>query len=163
MITRDIDRSRDGSGHPEDQQSADIAIQRCLDNAQESIDLISNMWFEGSRPMMACWYGLYFIFQAVLIPVICLRNQPQSSAASSWLAQVTTAIHVIESMAQLNPSAQRCLGVIRSLCGAYLVPNTDVDGWDATQESPQTQLNGLYPLLWPTLDTAQFEGVDNML
>ncbi|KAF2491811.1 hypothetical protein BU16DRAFT_621315 [Lophium mytilinum] len=161
MITRDIDRSR--TNQPEDHQSSEIAIQRCLDNAQESIDLIANMWFEGQKPMMACWYGLYFLFQAVLIPVICLRNQPQSPAANSWLAQVTTAIHVIESMAQLNPSAQRCLGVIRSLCGAYLVPNTDVDGWDATQESPQTQLNGLYPLLWPTLDTAQFEGVDNML
>ncbi|KAF2810775.1 uncharacterized protein BDZ99DRAFT_487602 [Mytilinidion resinicola] len=87
-------------------------IDRCLDNAQESIDLNANMWFEGQKPMMACWYGLYFLFQAVLTPVICLRNQPQSPAASSWLAQVTTAIHVIESMAHLNPSAQRCLGVI---------------------------------------------------
>lgn len=143
-------------------EAVEIAIQRCLDMAKESVELISKFWEDGPQTMMACWYGLYFLFQAVLIPVICLRNQPQSPLASEWRTQISTAIGTIKSMACLNPSAERCLKVIISLCGAYL--QTNPGGWDyPTEESPQTQLTGLYPLMWPALSDAQFDGVDSML
>lgn len=112
--------------------------------------------------MMACWYGLYFLFQAVLIPVICLRNDPQSPLADGWRGQVLQAVEVLELMVSLNPTAKRCLGVIQSLCGAYLHPT--VDGWGRpTEESPQTQLANLYPLMWPTLEIGQFDGGDSIM
>lgn len=124
------------------------AIQRCLDAARESVELISSFWMHEQRSILACWYGLYFLFQAVLIPVICLRNEPQSPLAMVWRDQISEATAVIESMAELNPTAQRCLGVIRSLCGAYLMP--DINAWGGpTEESVQTQLANLYPLMWP--------------
>ncbi|ODM22499.1 hypothetical protein SI65_00087 [Aspergillus cristatus] len=111
---------------------------------------------------MACWYGLYFLFQAILIPVICLRNDPQSPLVVSWRDQISKAMPVLESMGQLNPTALRCLGVIRSLCGTYLDPS--MDGWGRpTEESPQTPLASLYPLMWPTLEMAQLDGVDSIL
>lgn len=140
----------------------EVAVQRCLDAAQESVELICAFWIKDQKNMMACWYGLYFLFQAILIPVICLRNNPQNPLAMSWRDQIFKTMPVLESMGQLNPTAFRCLGVIRSLCGTYLDPNTD--GWGhPTEESPQTQLANLYPLMWPTLELAQLDGVDSIL
>ncbi|KAL3474429.1 fungal-specific transcription factor domain-containing protein [Aspergillus californicus] len=138
------------------------AIERCLHAAREAVDLISLFWRHEQRTMMACWYGLYFLFQAILIPVVCLRNDPQSPLADGWRGQVSQAVEVLESMAYLNPTAQRCLDVIQSLCGTYLQPT--VDGWGLpTEESPQTQLANLYPLMWPTLELGQLDGGDTII
>lgn len=146
----------------ENDSSVEIAIQRCLDAARESVGLICAFWLQDQKNMMACWYGLYFLFQAILIPVICLRNDPQSHLVMDWRNQIFRAIPVLELMGELNPTAFRCLGVIRSLCGAYLDPNTN--GWGRpTEESPQTQLESLYPLMWPTLEMAQLDGMDSIL
>jgi transcriptional regulatory protein GAL4 len=140
-----------------------LAIEHCLHAAQEAVELISDFWRHEQRTMMACWYGLYFLFQAILIPVICLRNDPLSSLAEGWRSQILQAVEVLESMASLNPTAQRCLGVIQSLCGTYL--QATVDGaWDRpTDESPQTQLANLYPLMWPTLELGNLDGGDSIM
>ncbi len=139
----------------------DIAIQRCLEAASESVSLISSFWFENEQNMMTSWYGLYFLFQAILIPIICLRNDPQSPSANTWRGQILDTIRVLESMVPLNPTAERCLDVVKSLCTSYLAVEEDLGG--PTLESPQTQLTNLYPMMWPTLEAAQFEGVDAML
>lgn len=139
-----------------------VAIQRCLDAARESVELIATFWAQEQKSMMACWYGLYFLFQAVLIPVICLRNDPQGSLAARWREQIHQAMRVLDSMSILNPTAIRCLSVLRDRCGTYL--DTSVDGWGRpTEESPQTQLAHLYPLMWPTLEIAQLDGMDSVL
>ncbi|KAF9886904.1 lactose regulatory protein lac9 and GAL4-like protein [Aspergillus nanangensis] len=139
-----------------------VAIQRCLNAAQEAVELIAAFWQHEQRTMMACWYGLYFLFQAILIPVICLRNDPQSPHAEGWRGQVLLAVEVLDRMAQMNPTAKRCLDVIQGLCGGYLYPN--VNGWgQPTDESPQTQLANLYPLMWPTLEIGQLDGADSIL
>lgn len=153
---------RGGSGVQDGDAQADLAIQRCLNAARESVELISAFWMHEQRSMMACWYGLYFLFQAILIPVICLRNDPQGELATGWRDQIKQAMAVLESMAPLNPTALRCLNVIRDRCGTYLDPS--VDGWGRpTEESPQTQLANLYPLMWPTLEMAQLDGMDSAL
>lgn len=153
---------RGAPGNRDSDAQADIAIQRCLDAARESVELISTFWAQEQQSMMACWYGLYFLFQAILIPVICLRNDPQGSLALGWHDQIHQAMRVLESMASLNSTALRCLGVIRDRCGRYL--DTSVDGWGRpTEESPQTQLANLYPLMWPTLEMAQLDGMDSVL
>ncbi|KAI9734015.1 MAG: hypothetical protein M1834_002672 [Cirrosporium novae-zelandiae] len=145
-----------------DDPKVEIAVQRCLDAASETVDLITAFWNQNEKTMLACWYGLYFLFQAIMVAVVCLRNDPLSPPADGWRQQIRKAIFVIEDMARMNQAAERCLEVIRSLCGSYLTPETD--GWNGpTQESPQTQLTGLYPLMWPTLEPTQFDGVENML
>ncbi|KAJ5758307.1 uncharacterized protein N7511_007001 [Penicillium nucicola] len=156
-----VRQDRGGSTAQENEVQVEVAIQRCLDSARESVQLISSFWAQEQKSMMACWYGLYFLFQAVLIPVICLRNDPQCALATSWRDQISQAMHVLESMSHLNPTASRCLGVIRSLCGSYFDPS--VDRWGPTEESPQTQLTNLYPLMWPTLEMAQLDGMDPVL
>lgn len=153
---------RPTEGIQENDPYVEVAVQRCLDAASESVELIWTFWIQDRKNMMACWYGLYFLFQAILIPVICLRNDPQSPLVVSWRDQVFKAMPVLESMGKLNPTAVRCLGVIRSLCGTYLDPS--MDGWGRpTEESPQTQLANLYPLMWPTLEMAQLDGMDSVL
>ncbi|KAL5335205.1 hypothetical protein BJX70DRAFT_330978 [Aspergillus crustosus] len=144
-----------------------LAIDRCLSAAREAVHQISTFWSHhpSHKTQMACWYGLYFLFQAILIPVICLRNDPQSHLAEGWRSQVLQAVEVLESMALLNPTAQRCLGVIRSLCGGYLQPSgSGVEAWGRpTEESPQTQLANLYPLMWPTLEMGALEAGDSII
>ncbi|KAJ5083035.1 Zn(II)2Cys6 transcription factor [Penicillium argentinense] len=140
----------------------DIAIQRCLEAARESVELISDYWEKEDHNTMACWYGLYFLFQAVLIPIYCLRNDPQSSMAVAWRSQISKAMRTIESMSRLNETASRCLDKIRSVCEPYL--DHSVDGWGLpTEESPQTQIANLYSLMWPTLEIAQMDGLDASL
>jgi transcriptional regulatory protein GAL4 len=143
-----------GQGHQETVGHYDnIAIQRCLEAAAETVDLITTFWQQERRSTMARWYSLYFLFQAILIPVICLRNEPQSIQAMSWRDQIFRASQVIADMAKLNPAAIRCHNTITSLCGAYLGQSPSNSAWgEPVQESPQTLLNGLYPFMWPMLD-----------
>ena len=44
----------------------DTAIQRCLDAASESIQLITTYWRSETKNVLACWYGLYFLVSGIL-------------------------------------------------------------------------------------------------
>ncbi|KAL4804987.1 fungal-specific transcription factor domain-containing protein [Aspergillus unguis] len=152
LVGQIMARSQSQNQPPNITSDTAMAIDRCLSAAREAVSLICTFWAVNitQRTSMACWYGLYFLFQAILIPVICLRNDPQSHLAQEWRDQVLQAVEVLESMALLNPTAQRCLSVIQNLCGGYLHPSTlDGGAWGPTEESPQTQLANLYPLMWP--------------
>lgn len=153
-------RCDDEQSHRSDPTSPiGLAIQRCLQAATETINTTSALWFgEGNfsnaanhNTPMACWYGIYFIFQAVIIPIVSLRNEPQSERAEEWRRLVYQAVRTLEAMVHINPTAARCLRTIARLCGPFLLGNEVV----ATEESPQTQLNDLNSLLWP-LDSTQF-------
>ena len=136
-----------------------VAVDRCLDAAGKTVDLITNFWSQEKRTVMACWYSLYFLFQAILIPVICLRNQPRSPKAAVWKDQIFRAAEAIADMSRLNPAAARCHTVIMTLCAHYFGQNqADWTTPSATQESPHTQLNGLYPFMWPMMDMNQTGG-----
>lgn len=139
--------------------SDDIAVQRCFDAAAESIELITSYWGQGTQNILACWYSLYFLFQATLIPVICLRNEPHSTLAGGWRNQVFSALQTISDMTRLNSAASRCYNVIMKLCGAYLAQ--DMSQWDSpTSESPLTQLNALNSFMWPMTDPQLANGYD---
>lgn len=155
----------------------------------------------------------YFIFQAALIPCICLRNLPLSDQAADWRQQITTTLHTIAGLHPVSVAAARCYGVIAELCGRYLdqVPppfpsqasprqgsNTPmassgvgggssngnhlgVHGGDhhhgrmrqdmyqqhmdemmlPIDESPQTQMNSVYPMMWPNVPA--FEAADQFM
>ncbi|KAL1640004.1 hypothetical protein SLS58_007430 [Diplodia intermedia] len=159
---QESDVDEQSSSQRTDPSSAiNLAIQRCLQAAAETIATTSALWFgEGAafsssaatnRSPMACWYGIYFVFQAVIIPIVSLRNEPQSGRAEEWRRQVRQAVRTLEDMARVNATATRCLRVIARLCGPFLLGDEVI----ATEESPQTQLNDLNSLLWP-LDSTQF-------
>lgn len=67
--------------------------------------------------------GRYFLFQAALIPCICLRNLPLSPEAPNWCEQVSLTLRTIRALAPVNASCSSCHDVIVDLCGRYLDPN----------------------------------------
>lgn len=131
--------------------SSDEAIQRCLDAAAQSIRMIATFWQTETQNVLSCWYSLYFLFQATLIPVIGLRNEPNSSSAAEYHNLVTLALQTISDMGRINSTASRCHMVIMKLCAPYLTQ--DISQWNSpTGESPFTQLNALNSLMWPITD-----------
>ncbi|CAK4031209.1 Lactose regulatory LAC9 [Lecanosticta acicola] len=141
------------------------AIDRCLHEATGSIAAIHSYWFQAQKTGMDAWYSLFFIFQASLIPIIMLRNQPQSESALAWQTQVASVVQVLESMHSINPASKECHQVILRLCGHFL-PQQDLQPLDLgtgiaqpTDESPQTQLAGLYPLMWPNATSTDFDAL----
>lgn len=140
--------------------AADIVIQRCNTAAAETIQNITSFWHHQEyRSRLACWYALYFLFQAVMIPVICLRNDPQAPNAYIWRDQIQRSLSTVREMVPLSTAAERCLNVINILCGDLLAQN-DLQLPSPTKESPQTQLNNLYPLLWAPLGSELNYGND---
>lgn len=169
------------------------------------------------------WQPRYFIFQAALIPCICLRNLPLSDQAEDWRQQITTTLQTIASLAPVNITAARCYGVIAELCGRYLdtvpppfpqaspnmnhaatnnmpsMPSQIVNHHSgngngsgggngngsaqshmqhgpqhrdpyqqhmdemmlAVDESPQTQMESVYPMMWPNVPA--FEAADQFM
>lgn len=61
-------------------------------------------------------------------------------------------MRVIDSMSDINPSSSKCKNTINSLCEEYLVNTPTAAGpFNPTDDSPQTQLNSAYPMMWPNL------------
>jgi len=125
------------------------AVQRCLKASSASIESICHFWYQGKQNVLSCCYALYFLFQAVLIPVMCLRNEPFSPSSDSWRDQIRRTIDVLNDMTRLNEAASKCLKTINSLCGVFL---SSEQGPSPINESPQTQLNNLYSFMWPLSD-----------
>ncbi|EXJ69541.1 uncharacterized protein A1O5_07577 [Cladophialophora psammophila CBS 110553] len=97
-----------------------IATKRCFKAAEECISAIFQFWSSGTHTRLAAWYVLYFLLQAALIPIHCLRRNPSHPDASSWRNQVLTALSIIDAMNDLNPSAPKCRDIIYRLCGENL-------------------------------------------
>lgn len=166
------------------------AYSRCLADAESTIDLTSDYWGRYEHSRLAAWYCLYglplhcnsyangnryFLFQAVLIPCICLRNDPSASDAPSWRTQITKTLHTIVAIAPLNAASNRCYHVVLELSGRFLdnsqleqlsmhppeqaTPSHAVDHsqgpiWLENQpvgESPQTQINSVFSMMWPNV------------
>jgi transcriptional regulatory protein GAL4 len=125
------------------------AVQGCLTASSECIASILAFWYQGTQNVLSCWYALYFLFQAVLVPVMCLRNEPISPMSDSWRDQIRRTIEVLNDMSRLNGAASKCLEIINSLCGVFLANDR---GPSPINESPQTQLNNLYSYMWPLSD-----------
>ncbi|KAH8669168.1 fungal-specific transcription factor domain-containing protein [Xylariales sp. PMI_506] len=107
-------------GVNEDSEANLRAYKTCLDEAESTIKLISEYWSNNEHNRLAAWYALYFLFQAALIPCICLRNGPFEPGASAWADQINTTLGTIEALGAANSSAARCHQVITDLCGQYL-------------------------------------------
>ncbi|KAF2771001.1 hypothetical protein EJ03DRAFT_269443 [Teratosphaeria nubilosa] len=132
------------------------AIDRCLHESKASISSIHAYWATGERSSMASWYSLYFMFQASLIPCICLRNDPTSPHAVDWVAQVEMVLNVFDAIYGINQSSREYRQVVLRLCGDFLPMTTDSGthhealSTQPIEESPQTQLSGMYPMMWPS-------------
>ncbi|KAF7560278.1 hypothetical protein G7046_g3868 [Stylonectria norvegica] len=159
-------------------QASSLAYDKCLADAKSSISLISTYWANHEHNRLAAWYSLYFLFQAALIPCICLRNQPSAANASDWRAQITTTLQTITALDPANASSARCYQIISDLSGRLLeneqadeFAGPDSSGEDQSrrtypseqpaaaeqwisepvEESPQTQINNVFTMMWPNV------------
>ena len=96
------------------------AYRECLSDAKTTIETIAAYWEEYEHNRLSAWYVLYFLFQAALIPCICLRNDPNCEEASSWRDQVSSSLNSIAAMTSLNASCIRCYQIISELCGRFV-------------------------------------------
>ncbi|XXH00994.1 hypothetical protein Hte_007345 [Hypoxylon texense] len=186
FVIRQALHTRDG--RQEDSSPANLeAYETCLDEAKHTITSIAAYWEGNEHSRLASWYALYFLFQAALIPCICLRNGPHGAQAGQWRHQIAVTLRTIASLASVNPSAGRCHQVISELCSRYLEPEPGTIGpglssatlndqppthgyeneqsggsrINATSEdvtmngpiadSPQTQINHIYSMMWPNI------------
>ncbi|RMZ35581.1 hypothetical protein D0859_00225 [Hortaea werneckii] len=160
FVIRNVLQQRAGKPTVNPESPTGTAISRCLHEAHQSITSICSFWDSNEHNRMAAWYALYFLFQASLIPIMSLRNNPSSEMASSWRDQIHTVIRILDSMMTVNPSSKECRLVILRLCGDFLHISTDPGTFDESlglhpvEESPQTQLSGVYAMMWPSASPA---------
>ncbi|KAJ5231657.1 uncharacterized protein N7469_006245 [Penicillium citrinum] len=100
---------------PPDQTNIDIAYERCIKESHETISSIDNFWKTARHTRMECWYALYFLFSATLVPVILLHNESQSLHSKSWQEDIDKAIWIIRGMVELSPFAGRCVETLERL------------------------------------------------
>ncbi|KAI3478884.1 hypothetical protein L1887_59119 [Cichorium endivia] len=143
--------------------AAETAVARCLAEAKSSIMSINAFWATGRRNCMASWYALYFLFQASMIPSVCLRNEPMSELSPDWREQLNTALKIMQSMFSINPSSRECYEVVLRLCSNYLPASSGVPtsspnfGLEPVEESPNTQIENLYSMMWPGANTTEVD------
>ncbi|KAM0702561.1 hypothetical protein Q7P35_009991 [Cladosporium inversicolor] len=148
---------------PQVGSATETAISRCLAEAKASIVSINTFWLSGHRTCMASWYSLYFLFQAAMIPSVCLRNDPASPVAQDWREQLNIALNIMQSMFSINPSSRECHEVVLRLCSSYLLDTSGVPtsspkfGMEPVEESPNTQIEGLYSMMWPGANTTEVD------
>lgn len=101
----------------------------CLKAARETITLVKEFVDNHSSHQLsrlAVWYSLYFLFQASLIPIICLSSEPTSDHAPDWLEDIEKTKRILISMIDKNKLAVKFYDVIERLQEQYLrTPNSN--------------------------------------
>ncbi|KUJ10575.1 uncharacterized protein LY89DRAFT_700957 [Mollisia scopiformis] len=150
------------NGQKDDSAESNKAYERCLDEAKSSIHAISQFWKVNEHTRVAA---------CALIPCICLRNSPLSQHAPDWRSQVRITLDTIYSLSSINSSSPRCYQVILKLCRPFLQHNDSEEdmggtirgpgledhdghglGMSPINESPQTQMSSVYPMMWPNIN-----------
>ncbi|KAK4547353.1 hypothetical protein LTR36_001009 [Oleoguttula mirabilis] len=166
FVIRHVLQLRSGAPFAGTESTTQTAIERCFLEAKLSIRAIHEYWMSSEQAwtVMAAWYALYFLFQSSLVPLILLRNQPTSAQAPDWGEQIHLVLNVLDSMADINPASRECRQVITKLCTDFLPLGIESTGGQLDQftlnpveESPQTQLSGVYSMMWPSANAADVD------
>ena len=73
--------------------------------------------------MLASWYATYFLFQATIVPMICLIYNDENCNLhqwNSWKEQVTTAQYCFTILSESNRTAAHFLKIIEDMCGSIV-------------------------------------------
>lgn len=164
FVIRHVLQIRSGVPFAGTGDSMQTAIDRCSLEAKASITAIQKYWTTSEHNRMSAWYALYFLFQASLIPLILLRNQPTSVQAPDWREQIYLVLGVLDSMIDINPTSRECRQVIMKLSADFLLPRDESTSGqlhhftiNPVEESPQTQLSGVYSMMWPSANSADVD------
>jgi transcriptional regulatory protein GAL4 len=105
-------------------------------NAHETIVSINDFTANYTMSTIAVWYAVYFLFQASMMPLICVCSEPDSDHASEWLKDVEITKSVLLSLSSENQLAFTFLGVIEKFMQQYLKP----DMTEQTDVQPKSEL-----------------------
>lgn len=66
-------------------------------------------------------------------------------------------LETINLLSAFNASSARCQQVILKLCGSFL--HDELESNDPTNESPRTQINHVYNMMWPNVSALEADVV----
>ena len=89
--------------------------EKCTQSARATINSISDFVATGMVSRLSTWYMLYFLFQAGLVPIICLLTDPTHPDSILWLNDIRTTRDLLSRTALTNRLAERCLSVFNRL------------------------------------------------
>jgi transcriptional regulatory protein GAL4 len=92
--------------------------EKCIQSARATINSISDFVATGMLSRLSTWYMVYFLFQAGLVPIICLLTDPTHPDSSLWLNDIRTTRDLLGRTALTNRLAARCLTVFNRLSPA---------------------------------------------
>lgn len=148
-----LDEGREGREDSYESRAADLCLKEC----SETINSMVKFWDKNTRNnRMEVWYSLYFLIPAVLMPLVCLRNDPTSTFAEYWRSDIISAQGIIQKLISIGPAASKILDLISNLGNNHLLSQANETGDDnpshsslGTDESPLAQFNQLHEMLWP--------------
>lgn len=123
----------------------------CLKAARETIFLVKDFLELPNlqQSLISVWYALYFLFQASLIPLICLASEPDSDHAPDWTEDIRKT-KVLLSLMDKNGLATKFLDVIGRLEEQYLHKEE--------RSAPQGMfMSDIYSLMFDFMKTPQME------
>ncbi|KAB5566863.1 fungal-specific transcription factor [Coniochaeta sp. 2T2.1] len=92
-----------------------VAVDSCRSVAAETIEHIGRTW---KRNQVSGWHGAWFLYQAVMVPLVSIFWQPESASASEWKQQVDRVLELLDAMADWSPAAGRSREVIKRIYDA---------------------------------------------
>jgi hypothetical protein len=97
------------------------AVQKCREIAKETIDDISREWV---RNQISGWNAVWFLYQAVMIPLVSIFWETNSPAQRDWQCQIELCISLFDDMADWSLAARRSRVVVSKMYEASRKPLT---------------------------------------
>lgn len=130
---------------------AEVQARRiCIQSARETIGLVTEFLTMFQHTSISVWYALYFLFQAALIPIICLSSEPNSEHASEWLSDIQRTNETLLSLTNENQLAARFYDVIDRLTKQYI--HTDMS--QASINMRNEWMSDIYSLVFDEFSAA---------
>lgn len=129
------------------------ALEVCLEECSATIHSMSSFWdneFEFLATRMDAWYTLFFLIPAVLMPLVCLRNDPFSLEAARWRHDVHASERIVHKLLHICPPATRISELIHNMGDGLIEQQKNSPTYHAADESPTSQLLQLHSMLWPS-------------
>lgn len=124
----------------------------CLKAARETITLVKDFLDLPNlqQSLISVWYALYFLFQASLIPIICLSSEPTSHHAPDWHEDIQKTKRILLMLMDKNRLASKFFDVISRLEEQYLQHNNNPNAplW----------MSDIYSLMFDFMKHPQMEG-----
>lgn len=107
---------RGGQRSNKTKSRSEVAVQKCLHVAIESVQAICNFCTSfGQLHQGLSWYAIYFLFQAVLVLDVGLLQAPEDALASTWKSAIDQARQCLSQLGTTNGAALRCISVLNRI------------------------------------------------